>query len=156
MPLHHGRKSQGETAERVHRIWSEGANAQCHPDFQKHTPRIHKTPRSPFQAKNIHIFWGGTVDPIPRLQPSLPDPALRAQNNSSHFNYTSGFTARPTRHTAGPSSARPLYMLLLQSEYPSPDTRQCHALSLVDIGARSRTQPQQRDSWHRQPSPTDS
>jgi len=29
-------------------------------------------------------------------------------------------------------------MLLLQGEYPSPDTRQCHALSLVDIGARRR------------------
>jgi len=41
---------------------------------------------------------------------------------------TRGFTARPTRRTAGPSSAWPLSMLRLQAEYPSPDTRQCHAL----------------------------
>jgi len=41
---------------------------------------------------------------------------------------TSGFAARPARRTAGPSSARLLYMLLLQAEYPSPDTHQCHAL----------------------------
>jgi len=46
---------------------------------------------------------------------------------------TSGFPARPARRTADPSSARPLYMLLLQADifadiHASPDTRQCHAL----------------------------
>jgi len=46
---------------------------------------------------------------------------------------TSGFAARPARRTAGPSSARLLYMLLLQAEYPSPDTHQCHALQPATV-----------------------
>ena len=37
---------------------------------------------------------------------------------AARYKMTSGLAAKPARHTAGPSSAQPLYMLLLQADIP--------------------------------------